>query len=52
MDFIVEGAMKQAEEMGFDEMELAQANIKVVGSGGAGNNMVNWLYKVSKMRKL
>src|SRR6056300_1545135 len=27
------------------EMEVGQANIKVIGCGGAGNNMVNWLYK-------
>ena len=25
--------------------EVGQANIKVIGCGGAGNNMVNWLYK-------
>jgi cell division protein FtsZ len=25
-------------------MELGQANIKVIGAGGAGNNMVSWLY--------
>jgi cell division protein FtsZ len=24
--------------------EVGQANIKVIGCGGAGNNMVNWLY--------
>lgn len=34
----------------FDDTTLAglkvgQANIKVIGSGGAGNNMVTWLYK-------
>jgi cell division protein FtsZ len=28
-----------------DGMEVGQANIKVIGCGGAGNNMVNWLYK-------
>lgn len=25
--------------------EVGQANIKVIGAGGAGNNMVGWLYK-------
>ena len=28
-----------------DEMIVGQANIKVIGTGGAGCNMVNWLYK-------
>ncbi|HLC98506.1 MAG TPA: cell division protein FtsZ [Candidatus Nanoarchaeia archaeon] len=27
------------------EFEVNQANIKVIGVGGAGNNMINWLYK-------
>lgn len=27
------------------EYEVGHANIKVIGCGGAGNNMVNWLYK-------
>jgi cell division protein FtsZ len=43
MDFIVENAMKTAEEV--KTTEVGQANIKVIGCGGAGNNMVNWLYK-------
>ncbi len=44
MDFIVENALKNNEgnDVG---AELNQANIKVVGAGGAGNNMVGWLYK-------
>jgi cell division protein FtsZ len=45
MDFIVEKAMKQAEETNMDGLKVGQANIKVIGVGGAGNNMVNWLYK-------
>ena len=28
-----------------DTLEVGQANIKVVGVGGAGSNMVDWLYK-------
>ncbi len=28
-----------------NELMVGQANIKVVGVGGAGSNMVNWLYK-------
>lgn len=44
MDFVVEKAMEQS---GGDneQMDVNAANIKVVGCGGAGNNMVNWLYK-------
>ena len=45
MDFIIENAKKNAEEQTFDGLEVGQANIKVVGVGGAGNNMVGWLYR-------
>ncbi|MFC1800427.1 cell division protein FtsZ [Nanoarchaeota archaeon] len=46
MDFIIENAMKHAEENdAFAGVKVGQANIKVIGCGGAGNNMVNWLYK-------
>jgi cell division protein FtsZ len=43
MDFIVQEALKndQAEV----ESAVGTANIKVVGIGGAGCNMVGWLYK-------
>ena len=44
MDFIVENALKQEEETQ-QEVEVGQANIKVMGVGGAGGNMINWLYK-------
>jgi len=44
MDFIVENAKQTASQMG-GQTEVGQANIKVIGAGGAGNNMVNWLYK-------
>src|SRR3989338_6014091 len=44
MDFIVEKALSAAsDDLGFENMN--QANIKVIGVGGAGNNMVGWLYK-------
>lgn len=39
MDFITNG------NDSLPDMEVGQANIKVIGCGGAGNNMVNWLYK-------
>ncbi|MDD3264094.1 MAG: cell division protein FtsZ [Candidatus Nanoarchaeia archaeon] len=44
MDFFVENAMKEAEAFTTDEMMAGQANITVIGTGGAGNNMVDWLY--------
>ncbi|MEA3378847.1 MAG: cell division protein FtsZ [Nanoarchaeota archaeon] len=45
MDFIVESALKSAEDFKTDEVHIGQANIKVVGAGGGGGNAVNWLYK-------
>ena len=38
MDFLDEGTNTDVGLVG-------QANIKVIGVGGAGNNMVGWLYK-------
>jgi len=43
MDFIVQKALNTAAEE--EDLNVCQANIKVIGVGGAGNNMVNWLYK-------
>lgn len=43
MDFIVENAVKASDES--QEITVRPANIKVIGAGGAGNNMVSWLYK-------
>jgi len=45
MDFIVENALKNNAKNEFQGIEVKQANIKVFGSGGAGNNMVSWLYR-------
>ena len=45
MDFIVENAKKNTDQTKYDNIEVGQANIKVIGVGGAGNNMVDWLYK-------
>ncbi|MBN1156827.1 cell division protein FtsZ [Candidatus Woesearchaeota archaeon] len=46
MDFLVENAMKNMESVKTEESEIVgHANIKVMGVGGAGNNMVSWLYK-------
>jgi cell division protein FtsZ len=44
MDFIVESAVKNAENI-MPEAQIGQANIKVIGCGGAGSNMIDWLYK-------
>jgi len=44
MDFIVEEALKNDGQKDVEGM-VAQANIRVVGVGGAGSNMVSWLYK-------
>ncbi len=44
MDFIVEDALKAAEEHKFGAM-IGMANIKVFGVGGGGNNMVSWLHR-------
>jgi cell division protein FtsZ len=44
MEFIVKNALDSAEEN--ENMDTpSQANIKVIGCGGAGNNMISWLYK-------
>ncbi len=46
MDFIVNNALKQdANNVNYDEIEAGHANIKVIGTGGAGNNAVAWLYQ-------
>ncbi len=44
MDFIVENALKNSEQ-NLSGQVVGQANIKVFGTGGAGNNMVSWLYR-------
>lgn len=44
MDFIVNRAVEQQQATTAPEVIVGQANIKVIGVGGAGNNMVNWLY--------
>ena len=45
MEFLVENAKNNTDETTFDGLAIGQANIKVIGCGGAGNNMVTWLYK-------
>ncbi|MBL7055331.1 cell division protein FtsZ [Candidatus Woesearchaeota archaeon] len=46
MDFIVKEAVKNSQNIDYDtDSMVGQANIKVFGVGGAGSNMVSWLYK-------
>lgn len=44
MDFFVENAVKNMGEATFNGVAVGQVNIRVIGAGGAGNNMVGWLY--------
>jgi len=44
LDFIVQEAIKNTKAVDYDKL-TGQANIKVFGVGGAGSNMVSWLYK-------
>jgi cell division protein FtsZ len=44
MDFIVESALNNAKTNNYEDLNVGQAKIKVIGCGGAGNNMVGWLY--------
>jgi cell division protein FtsZ len=44
MDLIVQKAAENQYQSDAD-LRVGQANIKVIGAGGAGNNMVSWLYK-------
>ena len=45
MDFIVQNALQNMQQPNTEDFDVGQANIKVIGTGGAGNNMVSWLYK-------
>jgi len=45
MEFIIQNALQSAKDQ-FKEIDtVGQANIKVIGVGGAGSNAVSWLYK-------
>ena len=44
MDFIVKSALEQDVSQK-DSLDFGQANIKVIGCGGGGNNITTWLYK-------
>lgn len=44
MDLLVKSALAQ-QPASTDSADFGQANIKVIGVGGGGNNMVSWLYR-------
>ncbi len=44
MDFLVKNALQNMSEASIDNYEVGQARMTVVGCGGAGQNMVDWLY--------
>ncbi len=44
MDFLVQNALKNMSEQEVEGFEVGQARMVVVGCGGAGQNMVDWLY--------
>src|SRR3989338_6536068 len=45
MEFFVSEALKNSNGYSGAEYQVGTANIKVIGCGGGGSNMVNWLYK-------
>ncbi|MDK2908154.1 MAG: cell division protein FtsZ [Candidatus Woesearchaeota archaeon] len=42
MEFLVKNAVENAKDM--PDLKVGNANIKVIGCGGAGSNIVSWLY--------
>jgi len=46
MEFLVKNAMEMQNQIKTDDgLLVGQATIKILGCGGAGSNMVDWLYK-------
>ncbi len=44
MEFLVKNALQNMSDDELDNYEVGQARMTVVGCGGAGQNMVDWLY--------
>jgi len=44
MEFIIKSALEQGAKSTVSDFEVGHANIKIIGVGGSGNNMVGWLY--------
>ncbi|MDI3474214.1 MAG: hypothetical protein PWR30_537, partial [Candidatus Woesearchaeota archaeon] len=40
MEFLVKNAVENAKDM--PDLKVGNANIKVIGCGGAGSNIVSW----------
>ncbi len=45
MESIIQSALESSKAFGNEDLRIGHANIKVIGVGGGGCNMVNWLYK-------
>ena len=45
MEFIIQSALENATTADTEMNNIGHANIKVIGVGGGGGNMVTWLYK-------
>jgi len=45
MDFLVQSALQNMSANKTQTTEVGHANIKVIGCGGGGTNVTNWLYK-------
>ena len=44
MDFLVKNALENMSDETVENFEVGQARMTVIGCGGGGQNMVNWLY--------
>jgi len=46
MEFIIQDALKNVEtKTDAEDFQVGKANMKVIGTGGAGGNIASWLYK-------
>lgn len=45
MDFLVKNALKNMSDDDVEQYDVGQARMVVVGAGGSGQNMVDWLYQ-------
>jgi len=52
MDFLVQNALQNMNTQTQPTQTVGQANIKVVGCGGGGTNVTNWLYKKKNLKRV
>ena len=45
MDFLVKNALQNMSDEDIEQYEVGQARMTILGCGGAGQNMVDWLYQ-------